>query len=116
MVSKLQVTALIAFIIMPFFSNAQAVAPVLGEAGKFVIFSTNGYVTDTGMSRLTGNVGTNTGDNTGFGNVDGQMHDTDLMTAQAAVDLLLAYNQLDAAIPTNFPAPLLGNGQVLTPG
>ena len=99
---------------LPFTGHAQA--PVLGSAANFVLFSTNGAVTNSGVSRYTGNIGTNNGSSTGFGNVDGQMHDSDLVTAQCATDLLIAYNQLDSAIPTFFPAPLLGNGQVLVPG
>lgn len=93
-----------------------AQAPNLGTAADFVLFSTNGAVSNTGISQLTGNVGTNNGSSTGFGNVNGQMHDADGVTAQAATDLLIAYNQLNTATPTFFPAPILGNGDVLIPG
>lgn len=93
-----------------------AQAPTLGTTSKFVLFSTNGAVTNVGITHLTGKVGTNNGSNTGFGNVNGGMHAGDTVSAQAAVDLLIAYNQLNAAIATFFPAPLLGNGQTLTPG
>jgi gliding motility-associated-like protein len=37
-------------------------------------------------------------------------------SAQCATDLLIAYNQLNATVPTFFPAPLLGNGQILNAG
>ncbi|MEO8147910.1 MAG: ice-binding family protein, partial [Bacteroidia bacterium] len=70
----------------------------------------------SGISQVTGNVGTNNGSSTAFGNVNGQMHDADGVSAQCAADLLIAYNELDSAIATFFPAPLLGNGQVLTAG
>ena len=100
-------------IIRPTFSFSQA--PSLGNAGTFVLFSSNGAVTNDGASILTGNVGTNLGPVTGFGNVDGTMHIPDSFTQGAAADLLLAYNQLNGAIPTQFLAPLMGNGQVLTP-
>ncbi len=90
--------------------------PTLGTAANFVMFSTNGAVSNTGISHLTGNIGTNNGSSTGFGNVDGTMNDANGVSAQCATDLLSAYNQLDAAVATIFPAPLLGNGQVLTPG
>lgn len=106
--------ALIIFFIAPTVSFAQA--PPLGVAGEFVLFSSNGAVTNSGISLLTGNVGTNNGSSTGFGNVNGQMHDGDGISGQAAADLLIAYNQLNNAIPTLFPAPLLGDGQTLTPG
>ena len=100
--------------VLPLLTLSQT--PVLGTAANFVLFSTNGAVTNSGISHLTGNVGTNNGLSTGFGNIDGVMHDNDGTTAQCATDLLLAYNQLDSAIPTFFPAPLLGNGQVLNAG
>lgn len=91
-------------------------APTLGTAANFVLFSTNGAVTNSGISHFTGNVGTNNGSSTGFGNVNGVMHDGGIVSAQCATDLLIAYNQLNSAVPTSFPAPLLGNGQILLPG
>ncbi len=91
-------------------------APDLGTSANFVLFSSVGAVSNTGISQLTGNVGTNSSSSTGFGNVNGEMHDNDGATFLGASDLLSAYNQVDNAIPTLFPAPLLGNGQVLVPG
>jgi hypothetical protein len=91
-------------------------APNLGTAADFALFSTDGAVSNSGISQVTGKVGTNNGSSTGFGNVNGGMHDGDGVSAQAAADLLIAYNLLNSAIPTNSPASLLGNGQVLTPG
>jgi hypothetical protein len=87
-----------------------------GIARNYVLFTTDGPVTNTGISHLTGSVGTNNGSSTGFGNVNGVMHDADASSAQCAVDLLLAYNDLNTRIPAFFPAPLLGNGQTLAPG
>jgi len=87
-----------------------AQAPTLGTAADFVFFSTAGAVTHTGgISQITGNVGTNGGSSTGFGNVNGVMHDNDGASAQCATDLLGAYNQLNSATPGFFPAPALGN-------
>jgi hypothetical protein len=91
-------------------------APDLGTAANFVLFSTNGAVGNSGISQLTGNVGTNNGSSTAFGNVNGVMHDADIASAQCASDLLIAYNQLNSTIPGFFPASLLGNGQILTSG
>ncbi|MEO8759718.1 MAG: ice-binding family protein, partial [Bacteroidia bacterium] len=96
--------------------NTFAQAPNLGTVSNFVLFSTNGAVTNTGISHITGNVGTNSGSSTGFGNVNGGMHDGDGTSAQCSADLLTAYNQLAGTTATLFPANLLGNGQVLTPG
>jgi len=93
-----------------------AQAPDLGTAANFVLFTTVGAVTNTGISQITGNVGTNSGSSTGFGNVNGVMHDQDGASAQSAADLLIAYNQLNSAIPNFFPSPLLGNGDTLIAG
>ncbi|AWA30836.1 hypothetical protein HYN48_12525 [Flavobacterium magnum] len=97
-------------------SFMQAQAPAVGPAGTFALFSSNGAVTSTGLSHVTGNVGTNNGSSTNFGNVDGNMHDGDGTTAAAASDLLLISAQLSASIPDHFPDSLLGNGQTLTGG
>jgi len=100
--------------------NAQA--PTLGTAANFVIFSSNGSVTSTATNSLsthiTGNVGTNTsgGTSTGFGNVNGNMQDNNLVSQLAAADLLIAYNQLNALSPNFFPSALLGNGASLNAG
>jgi hypothetical protein len=93
-----------------------AQAPPLGTAGDFVLFSTVGAVGNTGISQITGNVGTNSGAITGFGNVNGVMNASNGATAQCAADLLNAYNLLNSTIPDFFPAPLLGNGQILGAG
>lgn len=110
----LQLAASVAllFFIVPI----QAQTPVLGASSNFALFSSNGAVSNTGLSHLTGNVGTNNGSSTNFGNVDGVMHDSDGATAAAAASLTIAYNQLNSAIPNFFPAPLLGNGQTLSTG
>lgn len=99
---------------VPQLSLAQA--PNLGTASDFVLFSTNGALTNIGISQLTGHVGTNNGFSTNFGNVNGVMNDNNGASALCAADVLTAYNQLNATIATNFPAPLLGNGQTLTSG
>lgn len=88
----------------------------LGTAADFVLFSTNGAVTNVGITRLTGHVGTDVGGSTGFGNVDGVMHDQDPASAAATLDLNAAYLQLDAAVPAFFPGILLGAGQTLNAG
>ena len=77
----------------------------LGTAANFVLFSTNGAVSNTGITQLTGNVGTNNGSSTNFGNVNGVMHDMDGTSAQCTADLLIAYNNLNSTIPAFFPAP-----------
>ena len=93
-----------------------AQVPSLGSTAKFVLFSTNGAVSNSGISQLTGNVGTNNGSSTAFGNVNGGMHDQDSISAQCAADLLIAYNQLNTTTPTFFLSSLLGNGDTLNAG
>ncbi|HTB07721.1 MAG TPA: ice-binding family protein, partial [Bacteroidia bacterium] len=104
----------ITLLIFPNFNFAQA--PTLGSTANFVLFTSVGAVTNTGISQVTGDVGSNTAAATGFGNVNGVMESINAATALCATDLTTAYNQLNADVPTMFPAPLLGNGQVLTPG
>jgi len=108
------VLAAVILLLIPTLSIAQTIN--LGTAANYVLFSTNGAVSNTGISQLTGNIGTNNGSSTAFGNVNGNMHDGDGSSAQAAADLLIAYNQLNVAIPNFFPSNLLGNGDTLDPG
>jgi len=115
MKTKLLITLSAAFLfLMPHANFGQSIN--LGTAANFVLFSTNGSVSNTGITQLTGNVGTNNGSSTGFGNVNGVMHDADGVSAQCSVDLLIAYNKLKSSIPTKFPSSLLGNGVTLEPG
>ena len=115
MKTKLQITFLAgSLLFMSTFSIGQTIN--LGTAANYELFSTNGSVSNTGITQVTGNVGTNNGSSTGFGNVNGVMHDQDGSSAACAADLLIAYNQLKNAIPTFFPAALLGNGVTLVPG
>ncbi len=115
MINKLlNIVTAVSLLAFPNVNFAQA--PNLGTAANFVLFTTNGAVSNVGISQLTGNVGTNNGSSTAFGNVNGQMHDADGVSAQAASDLLIAYIQLNNTVPTFFPAPLLGNGDTLIAG
>ncbi|HLP55912.1 MAG TPA: ice-binding family protein, partial [Fluviicola sp.] len=99
---------------LPKLSTAQA--PTLGTVADFVLFSSSGAVTNTGTTHLTGNAGTNLGASTGFGNIDGVIHDQNATSLQGAIDLTVAYNQLNSATPTFFPGASLGNGQTLNAG
>lgn len=109
---KFVTTVTLLFLFYTTFSQA----PNLGSAAKFVLFSSNGAVTNSGISQITGNVGTNSGSSTGFGNVNGVMHDGDSASAKCAVDLLAAYNQLNSTTATFFPSSSLGNGDTLIAG
>jgi hypothetical protein len=113
---KYLLSTLTAVILVLMSSMSFAQAPDLGTAADFVLFSSNGAVSNTGITHLTGNVGTNNGSSTGFGNIDGVMNDNNAASAAASTALLGAYNQLNSTIPTYFPAPLLGNGATLPAG
>jgi Ice-binding-like/Secretion system C-terminal sorting domain len=91
-------------------------APNLGTAANFVLFTTTGAVGSTGISNITGNVGSGNGAITGFAGLNGLIYNSDAVTTQATADLLVAYNELNSDIPTFFPAPVLGNGQILDAG
>jgi Ice-binding-like len=96
----------IALFFSPIFNFAQA--PNLGSVANYVLFSTNGAVSNVGFSLITGNVGANTGAVSGFGNVDGGMHNIDGSSAAAVTDLLNLYNEINAKTPTANHAVQLG--------
>ena len=90
----------------------------LGTAGSFVVLSGE-TITNTGFTVINGNVGLYPGSGiTGFppGIVNGVVHDTDAVAAQAKKDLNDAY--ADAAGKSGAPIPLSGDlgGMTLTPG
>lgn len=102
---------------LPGLSYGQTIT--LGTARNFVLFTSAGAVTNSGtayLTKLTGNVGTNSGSSTGFGNVDGGMHDGNIVSAAAKTDLNIAYIQLNTATPTSGLAAGLGGGQTLVAG
>ncbi len=90
--------------------------PPLGVATDFVLFTSVGAISNSVFSQITGNVGTNGGGScTGFGNVNGQMHVGDAVSAQCAIDLGIAYTNLSGQTPGPTIGPVLGSGQVLLP-
>ena len=95
-------TLLVEFI--PAISKAQA--PNFGAATGFALFTSEGNVTNTAASNIAGNIGTNSGAITGFeippSSVNGIIYPVGDTTAQAAIDLVAAYNQLFNT-PTTVP-------------
>jgi hypothetical protein len=95
-------------------------APDLVSAGCYAVFSSNGPVTNAGITNVVGDIGTNVGLTTGFNPlfVTGEVHPIpDGSTAAAATDLLNAYNYLNVLpfdIELLYPAQF-GNDLVLTP-
>jgi gliding motility-associated-like protein len=102
------------------FGNAQVVS--LGSSASYALYSTGGAVSNgwtVFKTRITGDVGS-ASDPTlpGFGNIDGKLTTVSNLTTNTLInlDVLAVYANLNTAVPTFFPAPLLGNGQVLLPG
>ena len=95
-------------------------APALGTAECYALFSGDGAVSNSGITHVTGDVGTNVGTTTGFNAkyVKGTIHTIpDSSTKQCAADLTTAYNYLDSLkydIQLLYPAQF-GNNLVLTP-
>jgi len=105
----------IMFLLVPKVNYGQA--PDLGTAANFVLFTSTGAVTNSSPSQLTGNVGSNSGSSTGFGNVNGVMDNDNVASGQCSADLLTAYHELDTTTPTFYPSsPLIGNGDTLIAG
>ena len=89
--------------------------PPLGVAADFVLFTSNGAVSNEGLSNVIGDVGTNLGAFSGFGNINGSAHVADAVSSQAAIDLNTAYSNINAQGPDSAIAVLLGSDQVLSP-
>ena len=109
----------IMLLLLPTFNFASA--PPLGTTANFALFTTVGAVGNVGtykyLTHITGNVGTNSGSSTNFGNVNGVMHDNDGPSNTCAGDLLIAYQALDVAIPTDtLKKPVIGNDTTLKAG
>ena len=98
------------FLLFSLFSQPVAAqTPNLGTAGDFALFTTVGAVTNTGNSFITGNVGTNSGAITGFGNVNGVVHAPDGATLAAEAELIIAHALLISIPNTGTHAPALAN-------
>jgi hypothetical protein len=96
-----------------------AAVDVLGSVSNFCIFTSNGAVTNNGSSGIEGDIGTDVGTVSGFATSvhNGTVHVANAITAQAQIDLGLAYAQL-MLIPntvTTHP-PSFGLGEILTTG
>jgi hypothetical protein len=94
-------------------------APNLGIAANFVLFTITGAVSNTGVSMIKGNIGTNAGAISNFdtANVTGSVYNADSITVECSIDLLAAYNQLNNTVPTSTShTPAFGSGETLFAG
>ena len=115
MKSRLLILTVITSIFLPKVAFSQT--PNLRSVINFVLFTTTGAVGNTGLSSITGKIGTNSGAITNFTPIPGQQENGNAVTAQAATDLQLVYDELHASVQT-FPSHsvVLGNGETLIPG
>jgi hypothetical protein len=96
------------------------VAPVLNSVACFTLFSANGAISNSGITNITGDIGSNGSTSTGYNPlmVTGTVHPVpDASTAQCATDFQNLYtylNTLPDDIELLYPAQF-GNSLVLTP-
>jgi hypothetical protein len=108
-----------AVLLLPDVSIGQAIAPDLGGARDFALFTAAGAIGNNGLTIVTGNLGTNAGVISGFppGVVIGTIFIADSTTTSAANDVQAAYMSLglNACDSTLDPSTGLGHNQVLKP-
>ncbi len=101
--------------IIPHSSKSQTAVP-LGAASPFVMYSISGPVGNTGVSLITGDVGTNGSTSTGFGNINGSFHDADPASIAAMAPVNAGYISMGTQATTHAMPVLIGSGQTLVPG
>jgi len=91
----------------------------LGSLANFTLYSSEGAISNVGISDVTGDIGTNLGAITGFGPpsaFSGNIHNANNITSQAVLDLKDIITQLNNTATTNSThAPAFG-AETLTPG
>jgi Ice-binding-like/Secretion system C-terminal sorting domain len=94
-----------------------AQAPNLGSTASFALFTAAGAFSNDGNTVVTGDIGTNAGAFTGFppGIVNGQIYVADATSAQAAIDVEIAFMDLSLVTCGPVLGVNLGNDQTLTP-
>jgi hypothetical protein len=92
----------------------------LRTAHSYVLFTSTGAVGSTGVSEITGNIGTNNGAITGFElptTLSGNIDSGNASTIQCSTDVRAAYDQLfNTAATSSSHTPTFGGGETLFPG
>jgi hypothetical protein len=92
---------------------------VLRSLENFALFTSLGAVANAASSGIVGDIGSDSGPISGFATSThvGSTHNTDAITAQAKIDLDLAYNELILLPNTQLGhTPAFGSGETLLPG
>lgn len=119
---KVQILHFIIPVLIIFISPKITIAqlPNLGSAINFVVFTSVGALGNTGTSNITGDIGTDSGAITGFGAptvLNGTIEWENAVTAQCAIDVQTAYNEIFGITPTVVGhAPAYGSGETLPAG
>lgn len=91
--------------------------PDLKTSADFILFSSSGGITNTGVSQIFGGaIGTDFGALTGFTNVICEKHIEDAATEQCKLDLQAVYNYISALTPTATLIATTLSGSTITPG
>jgi hypothetical protein len=90
----------------------------LGSIADWALFTSAGAIANAGPSGLVGDIGSNAGTISGFptSTIVGSTYNSDAVTAQAVIDLQLAYDKLIAIPNTKTHAAAFGGGETLTSG
>jgi hypothetical protein len=120
MMSKTKFLSRISLNILLFFGINSAFSQIdLGSIESFSIYTSIGAVSNTATTNITGDIGSDDGAITGFGGlsiVNGNIHNTNSITAQADLDLNAAVVQINNTTTTAVHIPVFGNGETLYPG
>uniref|UniRef100_UPI0033651EE4 ice-binding family protein n=1 Tax=Haliscomenobacter sp. TaxID=2717303 RepID=UPI0033651EE4 len=106
-------TAMVLFLI-PLLGFGQA--PNLGVASNFALFTAVGAFNNSGLTTITGDIGTNVGAfNLTGATIIGSSHAADAVSAQAATDVDLAYGSISPITCGSVIGTTMGAGQTLLP-
>ncbi|WP_373551493.1 ice-binding family protein, partial [Haliscomenobacter sp.] len=104
----------IILLLIPLLGYGQA--PNLGSTSNFALFTAVGAFNNSGVSTITGDIGTNVGAfNLGAAVLIGSSHVADSVSAQAAMDVDIAYGSLSPVTCDSVIGTTMGGGQILLP-
>ena len=115
-----RIVLVLVWVILFSLRSSGQIAPVLGTTEDFVLFTAAGDFTNTGVTAINGDIGTNSGTyDGGFSTVTqiGTRYNPGTVTATAAADVLTAYDDFNKnACSSTLTGQTLGNGQTMMPG